>query len=216
MADSIAVPPDQPNPLHGDGHPPPPPVLPTAKPPPSPIGSTSSPLGSLQQYHPAPRLRNFDNETSITGATVDDLAGDETRLPLEEEADWASPLGGLKTVLRDHAYSMLTWWFGYGLSLLVITTLFWLITGAKDASPGSASVGILFAGPPLGIFLDVRIIFSGSWTAIFGVALLLCEPALFSFFLFCHDARECLKYFGLTGALVFLKVLIYALVSALG
>ncbi len=89
-----------------------------------PDSAGPSPIGSLDQYKPADRWRNFDNETSVTGATLDDPARKLIRLPFGPAPEWTSPLNGFKSLVDGFLTSWLIYWFGYGPLLVAFSKIF--------------------------------------------------------------------------------------------
>ena len=205
MSSTASLPPERPNPPDGAGEAPP--VAPAGE-------SRISPLGPLSQYKPGERY--YPNKISVTGATMDDPSGSKTRVQILRDPDWASPLRGFSLAAEGYAFSAFTYWFAYGITLslasLVLSRIF---PGASGLSGPAIGAAVMF-GPLFGFFLNIGLIVSGTWGAVFGAAMIMAEPVLIFCFFFASDWRERFRYASLTVALVILKALIYTLVNLSG
>ncbi len=199
MDSTDSIPPAAPDTLHGNVSP-----VSTAG------GALPSPIGSLNQYKPAERF--CANETSITGATVDDPTGSKSRVQVVRDPDWASPLRGFSLAAEGYVFSVFTYWFGYGVLLAVVSSVLSLIFRDTVGLDTHAIAAAVVFGPLYGGLLDFELAFSASWGAPFGIAMLVVEPFLFFLFFFSSEWRERFKYLALMAVFVIVKTVIYTLV----
>jgi hypothetical protein len=169
-----------------------------------------SPLGPVGQYRPPTSILAHPLQSRLSQAQSFDA---QTKKSYLRNPEWAAPKRAIGQTILDYFFSVLTYWFGYGLIMALVLLLGTLILGQMQE--GSADLlGRIFAfGPLMGLLFDVALLNQSTLLSALGAGFIICEFVLFFLLLFTHDWGGRLRYCGFMLGLVLGKAAILLLAT---